>query len=69
MCGCRRAFHKALVEYLGRGRGRQYRVDDAYVWSVGSFDFFGVHPVSTSNAGTFADSQIAEMVRQLNGRQ
>lgn len=39
----------------------------AYVWSVGSFDVFGVHPVSTSSEGSFADSSIIAMTKKLNG--
>jgi len=39
----------------------------AYVWSVGSFDIFGVHPVSTSSKGTFADRAIIDMVKRNNG--
>jgi hypothetical protein len=39
----------------------------AYVWSVGSFDVFGVHPVSSSSQGTFADSSITAMAKKLNG--
>jgi hypothetical protein len=38
-----------------------------YVWSVGSFDVFGVHPVSSSSEGTFADPAIISMVKKING--
>jgi hypothetical protein len=39
-----------------------------YVWSVGSFDVFGVHPVSSSSQGTFADPAIIEMAKKQNGK-
>jgi hypothetical protein len=38
-----------------------------FVWSVGSFDIFGVHPVSTSSRGSFADPSITAMVKKANG--
>jgi hypothetical protein len=38
-----------------------------YVWSVGSFDVFGVHPVSSSDEGTFADPAIINMIKKVNG--
>jgi hypothetical protein len=37
-----------------------------YVWSVGSFDVFGVHPISSSSQGTFADSTIVAMAKRQN---
>jgi hypothetical protein len=39
-----------------------------YVWSVGSFDVFGVHPVSSSSQGTFADPAIIAMAKKQNGK-
>jgi len=38
-----------------------------YVWSVGSFDVFGVHPISTSSQGSFADPAIIGMAKKQNG--
>eukprot|EP00775_Hariotina_reticulata_P003580 gene3580-3846_t len=62
----RRSFYKAALELLARKAG-QFRVDGAFVWSVGSFDIFGVHPISTSSRGTFADKSIIEIVKRNNG--
>lgn len=62
----RRQFYKAFVEFMRRGKGQQYRVDGAFVWSVGSFDVFGVHPVSSSSQGTSADPEIIKVINQLN---
>lgn len=39
-----------------------------YVWSVGSFDVFGVHPISTSSEGGFADNAVVGMVKKHNGK-
>lgn len=44
-----------------------FRCAGAYVWSVGSFDVFGVHPVSSSSQGSFADSSIIAMAKKQNG--
>jgi hypothetical protein len=42
-------------------------VAGVYVWSVGSFDVFGVHPVSSSSEGSFADPAIISMIKKVNG--
>lgn len=39
----------------------------AFVWSVGSFDIFAVHPVSSSAQGSFADPVIVAAVKKHNG--
>lgn len=64
---CRRAFYKATLDLLDRGRGQQYKLNSVYVWSVGSFDIFAVHPVSSNSQGTFADQYIIDLVRKHNG--
>uniref|UniRef100_A0A383VY54 Glycoside hydrolase family 42 N-terminal domain-containing protein n=1 Tax=Tetradesmus obliquus TaxID=3088 RepID=A0A383VY54_TETOB len=63
----RRGFYRATVDLLARGKGQQYKLDGVYVWSVGSFDVFGVHPVSSSSEGTFADPAIISMIKKVNG--
>lgn len=64
---CRRKFYQSTVDLLQRGRGDQFKLDGIYVWSVGSFDVFGVHPVSSSSQGTFADPAIIAMAKKQNG--
>jgi hypothetical protein len=38
-----------------------------FVWSVGSFDVFGVHPGSSSPGGSFADGEIVAAIKRSNG--
>eukprot|EP00878_Enallax_costatus_P029509 GHUV01032004.1.p1 GENE.GHUV01032004.1~~GHUV01032004.1.p1 ORF type:complete len:417 (+),score=79.95 GHUV01032004.1:157-1407(+) len=63
----RRAFYTATLDLLDRDKGQQYKVDEVFVWSVGSFDIFAVHPISSSSQGSFADQYIIDLVRMHNG--
>ncbi|KAI8467535.1 MAG: hypothetical protein J3K34DRAFT_34565 [Monoraphidium minutum] len=63
----RRALYKATLELMAKAAGQQYRLDGVFVWSVGSMDVFGVHPLSTTAAGSFEDPQITAMVTRANG--
>ncbi|KAI8464122.1 MAG: hypothetical protein J3K34DRAFT_396852 [Monoraphidium minutum] len=62
----RREFYSYMVEWAKRGGGPQYQVDGIYTWSVGSFDFNGVHPATSSGSGTYADPEISRSVRDAN---
>jgi len=62
----RRTWFKNLVGFLRRGGSRNVRIDGAFVWSVGSFDVAGVHPISSSPEGTYADPRIAGWMQRLS---
>ena len=54
------------MEFLKAGGGPRYRVDAAFVWSVGSWDVAAIHPISTSPEGTYADREVVEWMRRLS---
>lgn len=58
----RREFYKATLEFLSKDV-----VGGIFVWSVGSFDVFGVHPASTTGKGSFSDPDIISSVKRANG--
>jgi hypothetical protein len=64
----RRQWSEALLKYLGLPWTRRWPVDGAFLWSTGSYDIAGVHPISTSREGTFADQQIMQSMRKLSTR-
>lgn len=64
----RRQWSKALLEYLGTPSVRRWPVDAAFLWSVGSWDLAGVHPISTSREGTFADGHVMQSMRLLSSK-
>ncbi|KAI8466530.1 MAG: hypothetical protein J3K34DRAFT_433433 [Monoraphidium minutum] len=62
----RRRFYSALAKFAQNGGGPQYRVDGIFLWSVGTWDVHGVHPVSSSDQGSFKDGVIAGYIREAN---
>jgi hypothetical protein len=64
----RRKWSEALLSYVGDPSKRRWPVDAAFLWSVGSMDPAGVHPISTSHEGTFADKHIIKSMRRLSTR-
>jgi hypothetical protein len=64
----RRSYYQSMTKWAYQGGGPLYRIDAIYLWSVGSFDVHGVHPVSTSSQGTFADKWIQTNIKALNSR-
>ncbi|KIY96863.1 hypothetical protein MNEG_11101 [Monoraphidium neglectum] len=64
----RREWYKALTEFLYGGGGPPYKVDAAFIWSVGSFDVAAIHPISTSDEGTYADWEIVKWMRWLSSK-
>ena len=58
----------ALTAFLYRGGGPRYRVDAAFVWSVGTWDVAAVHPISTSLEGTYADWEVVKWMRWLSAQ-
>ncbi|GBF99164.1 hypothetical protein Rsub_11609 [Raphidocelis subcapitata] len=63
----RREWFKALTEFLYAG-GAPHRVDAAFIWSVGTWDVAAIHPISTSDEGTYADWEIVKWMRWLSGK-
>ncbi len=55
----RRDFYKAALEFLSSQPAR-WRVENAYLWSYGSWDVHGIHGTA------FGDAQIAEAIRRHN---
>lgn len=62
----REQYYGLLSKWAQKGGGPNYRVDGIYVWSVGTWDVHGVHPVSSSAQGSFASEKIMQEIRVLN---
>eukprot|EP00775_Hariotina_reticulata_P002495 gene2495-2798_t len=62
----RRIWFQNLLGFLRHGGSHNVRIAGAFVWSVGSFDVAGVHPISSSSEGTYADSQIVGWMKRLS---
>ncbi|GBF89297.1 hypothetical protein Rsub_02174 [Raphidocelis subcapitata] len=62
----RRRFYETLSQYVKNGGG-QYRVDDVFVWTIGSWDVLGIHPTSSSQSGSWRDDAIVSNVKSING--
>lgn len=59
---------RALTEFLYGGGGPRYKVDAAFIWSVGTWDVAAIHPISTSEQGTYADWEIVKWMRWLTSK-
>lgn len=64
----RREWFKALTTFLYGGGGPRYKVDAAFIWSVGTWDVAAIHPISTSEQGTYADWEIVKWMRWLTSK-
>ena len=62
----RRKWFFYLLSFLRTGGSRNVKINAAFVWSVGSFDVAGVHPISTSAEGTYADPEITGWMMRLS---
>jgi hypothetical protein len=58
---------RALTGFLYSG-GAPYKVDAAFIWSVGTWDVAAIHPISTSEEGTYADWEIVKWLRWLSSK-
>lgn len=64
----RRQYYQSLIGWLYQGGGPDWPITAAFVWSVGSFDVAGVHPISTSNEGSYADQTTVQSMTWLSAR-
>ncbi|KAI8462886.1 MAG: hypothetical protein J3K34DRAFT_462714 [Monoraphidium minutum] len=64
----RRQWFKSLMTFLYGGGGPRYKVDAAFIWSVGTFDVAAIHPISTSTEGTYADWEVVKWMRWLSSK-
>lgn len=55
-----------LLGFLRYGGSQNVKINAAFVWSVGSFDVAGVHPISSSNEGSYADPEIVGWMKRLS---
>jgi hypothetical protein len=55
-----------LLGFLRYGGSPNVKINAAFVWSVGSFDVAGVHPISTSSQGSYADNEIVGWMKRLS---
>jgi len=56
------------MAFLQAGGGPRYKVDAAFIWSVGSWDVAAIHPISTSDEGTYADWEVVKWMRWLSSK-
>jgi hypothetical protein len=56
------------MTFLYGGGGPRYKVDGAFIWSVGTFDVAAIHPISTSPEGTYADWEVVKWMRWLSSK-
>eukprot|EP00878_Enallax_costatus_P001421 GHUV01001571.1.p1 GENE.GHUV01001571.1~~GHUV01001571.1.p1 ORF type:complete len:424 (+),score=133.23 GHUV01001571.1:197-1468(+) len=61
----RRYLYSQMSKWLKTGAG-EYRLDGVYVWDAGSWDALGVHYATTGSDGSWADSQIVNLVKEHN---
>uniref|UniRef100_A0A383VIG4 Glycoside hydrolase family 5 domain-containing protein n=1 Tax=Tetradesmus obliquus TaxID=3088 RepID=A0A383VIG4_TETOB len=61
----RRYLYSQTAKWLRAGAG-DYKVDALYVWTAGSWDALGVHYATAGGDGSWADSQITNMVKAHN---
>ena len=59
---------RALTSFLYNGGGPRYKVNAAFIWSVGTWDVAAIHPISTSEEGTYADWEIVKWMRWLSSK-
>ncbi|KAF8061065.1 hypothetical protein HT031_004525 [Scenedesmus sp. PABB004] len=62
----RRRWFYNLLGFLRYGGSPNVKINAAFVWSVGSFDVAGVHPISSSPAGSYADPEIVSWMKRLS---
>jgi hypothetical protein len=54
------------MQFLQAGGGPRWKVNAAFIWSVGTWDVAAIHPISTSSEGTYADWEIVKWMRWLS---
>jgi hypothetical protein len=60
-------YHQAALALLADG-GQRFRVDGAYLWSLVSWDVEGIHPASSSSEGSYAQPEVAALIRAHNAK-
>lgn len=74
-----RKYYAAALQLLAAGRGPRYKLDGAYLWSVGSWDVQGIHTASAEwNTSVeqgdwpvthgYGDAEVIRAIRAHNAR-
>eukprot|EP00879_Flechtneria_rotunda_P029190 GHRR01031470.1.p1 GENE.GHRR01031470.1~~GHRR01031470.1.p1 ORF type:complete len:383 (+),score=118.71 GHRR01031470.1:889-2037(+) len=61
----RRYLYDMTSKWLKNGAGA-YKLSGLYVWTAGSWDALGVHYATSGNGGSWADSQLINLVKNHN---
>ncbi|KAI8466695.1 MAG: hypothetical protein J3K34DRAFT_432891 [Monoraphidium minutum] len=64
----RRYLYRKTADWLAQGGGPTFKLDKLYVWNAGSWDALGVHFQSGDATGSWADSEIIELVKTHNAK-
>lgn len=62
----RRRWFFGLITWLRGGGSPKWKINGAFIWSVGSWDVAGVHPISTSEQGSYEDMHIIKEMKTLS---
>ena len=62
----RRRVYKLMSAWGAAGGGPIYKVDAIFIWNLGTFDVLGVHPKSSSSAGSYGDNYLKAIIAKNN---
>jgi len=60
-----RRYYDLTVQYAKRG-GVNYPVSAIFLWNIISYDVLGIHPLSTTNQGSYRDYQVSQTLADHN---